>query len=418
MLFSWSCVRGARGSLLVCVSVLVEFLPSPAAGQRALPLEEAVALGLSRGPTVVMARADSAASGAMVSRARAFPDPVVSAQYTESPPQRHFELEQPIPLPWTRSARVDAATSARDAATARLRLQRATVAHDVEVAYVLAWAANRRRDLSARTATDARRLVEIAERRMEQGDAAELEVAVARIAAGESRSRALADSLGAMTSVLQLQRLIGEPLDRLTVRPSDSIGVPPPGGEWASTAAADRGAPPLIVSTADAELRSARSSLLAARRGRLPDPSVVAGFEGHDPSGAESGPLPVFGVVVSVPLFDGNRSAIAQARADVDRAVGALDLAERNSAAAIAEASLRRDGALSMLEGSRALLADAERVADLSGRAYEEGAFPLASVLEAQRGARVARLGYVDDVAAARVADADLRLALSAGNRQ
>jgi outer membrane protein TolC len=95
----------------------------------------------------------------------------------------------------------------------------------------------------------------------------------------------------------------------------------------------------------------------------------------------------------------------------MERAEGALRLAERESAAMTASAVRERTASNQRVERDRALLADAERVVTLSSRAYEEGAFPLSSVIEAQRVAREVRSSYIDDVVAARVADADFSLA-------
>jgi len=56
------------------------------------------------------------------------------------------------------------------------------------------------------------------------------------------------------------------------------------------------------------------------------------------------------------------------------------------------------------------LLESANRVAAMSIRAYQEGAAPLASVLEGQRTSREVLVQYIDDLAAAWNASAALRL--------
>jgi cobalt-zinc-cadmium efflux system outer membrane protein len=399
---------------VVAAAILIVTGGTHLAAQEPVSLDQAVSMALSRGPSVAMAVADSALAQAFVSQARAIPNPTATAQYTKSTPQHHLEVEQPIPFPWTRSARVSASVGATRAASLRLELERATVTHDVEVAYATAAATERRRDLSAQTAADALELVDIANRRLEAGDASELEVALARLAAGEAVNQASSDSLAATSSVLELQFLIGEPLDRTTIQLTDTLALPDP---TPSTSTSVPLAVPLSVSAARADADASEAALTYARRSRVPAPSIVAGFERHDPSGGEPGTLPVIGLVMSIPLFNQGGGEVGQARAEADRARGALQMAQRESDASVAVADRARAAARARAIRDRSLLEDAERVATLSNRAYEEGAFPLTSVLEAQRSARDARIRYVEDVATARIFESDYVLATRAGRQ-
>ena len=96
---------------------------------------------------------------------------------------------------------------------------------------------------------------------------------------------------------------------------------------------------------------------------------------------------------------------------------GDLQLAavERASSLAVARARREREVAAARLAVDRETVQGAQRVAALSATAFREGAYPLSSVLEAQRAARDALRQYLEDLVASRSADAALRLALSAG---
>jgi len=85
-------------------------------------------------------------------------------------------------------------------------------------------------------------------------------------------------------------------------------------------------------------------------------------------------------------------------------------LARVESQARIARALRERATALSKVERDRALLTGAERVATMSLTAYREGAASLPNVLEAQRNVRAVRAQYIDDLAAAWIATATLRV--------
>ena len=69
-----------------------------------------------------------------------------------------------------------------------------------------------------------------------------------------------------------------------------------------------------------------------------------------------------------------------------------------------------RETALARVARDRTLVASANRVAAMSLTAYREGADPIANVLEAQRNAREVLAQYVDDLAAAWIATATLRV--------
>ena len=69
------------------------------------------------------------------------------------------------------------------------------------------------------------------------------------------------------------------------------------------------------------------------------------------------------------------------------------------------------------LQRDARLMESANRVVAMSIRAYQEGASPLASVLEGQRTSREVLLQYINDLAAAWNAAAALRLfTLTAGS--
>jgi cobalt-zinc-cadmium efflux system outer membrane protein len=139
-------------------------------------------------------------------------------------------------------------------------------------------------------------------------------------------------------------------------------------------------------------------------------PSVNLGVEWHDPSGAETGVLPTFGLSLPLPFFNRNRGAIAQAEAERMRAEAELGLATITSRAEIARTERELGIAMSRVARDRSLVTAAEKVAAMSLTAYREGASALPNVLEAQRNAREVLAQYVDDLASAWIFAAELRV--------
>jgi len=165
----------------------------------------------------------------------------------------------------------------------------------------------------------------------------------------------------------------------------------------------------LPVAAAAAQLQSAQLATRLQRRSVWNTAGVTFGFETRDPSGAEKGILPTFGIALPLPMVDRNRGAIALAEAERARAESQLDLARLETQAQVARAMRERSNALARVERDQRLVASANRVATMSLTAYREGAASLPTVLEAQRNAREVLARYVDDLSAAWIATAVLR---------
>ena len=383
--------------------LLVVVVSGPLAAQQPVTRAQAVAAALARGARVALGRADTAAATGLARGARAFPNPILSASYTKSVPQHHAIVDWPLDLPWLRSARIGAAESARDAARYGFAFERAAIRFDVETTYTRALAAAAHARLSRRTALDADSLLTMARLRREVGDVSELDVRLAAVNAGQLENSAVDDSLAAVDAVLSLQLAMGLPGEAPTITLADSLA---PRTDSVAMAA---GTPLLPVSQATASLRAAERALTFVHRS-LFAPSFQVGVEGRDPTGAEPGLLPTFGISLPLPLFNWSGGEAAQAAAARDRARAELDLVRRETAASLSRARRELAAALDRVRRDREILTSADRVAAMSLQAYAEGAVALANVLEAQRNAREALGRYIDDLAAADGAAAAVRL--------
>lgn len=396
-------------ALLAGAALAAVVLTAPRAGaQQRYTRAQVVAAALTSQPLIALAGADSATAAADVSAARAYPNPTFSFQYTKDIPRHHSILDIPLDFPWVRNPRIGAATAGQHAATLRLAFARASVAFVAETSYARVLALEEHARLGRRDALDADSLLHMARRRMEAGDASELDVHLAEINAGQLENAAQDDSLTAVLALLDLQRLMGIAADTAAIVLTDSLEIPaldPPAPDSARTDA------PFAVAAARADLDAADRSYAFERRNVFAAPSLQAGIEGGDPTGQEPGALPLFGFSLPLPLFDRHGGAIAGAAAVRDRARAQLALATRESDAERLRTARERLLAIARAQRDRMLLASADTVARMSLAAYAEGASALPNVLEAQRNARGALLQYVDDVAAAEIADAALRLA-------
>ena len=366
------------------------------------PLSRAVAVqtALERGARLGVPGADTAVARAALTTARALPNPNLTGSYSKSVPQYHVGFDIPIGLPRRRSLAVQSATYALQASELRYQFARASVALDADTTYTRAVAAREHLALSRRAALDADSILHMAERRRDAGDASELDVALARVAAGQQANIAAADSLTYFSVVLDLEATLGITTPAGQVEPTDSLTEPPAAVVPAQT---------LNEAAAGLSVQSAAVAIRHEQRSIFSSPIVSFGLEYGDPTHAEPGILPTFGLGLALPLFDRNRGGIALAEAEHARAMAELTLARVDARNQVNHATRERNAALARVTRDRLLVTSANSVANMALVSYREGASTLPNVLEAQRTARDVLSNYIDDLASAWIATAELR---------
>jgi cobalt-zinc-cadmium efflux system outer membrane protein len=400
---------------LACAAMLVAsgFATANAqgAGLIAITRDSAISLALAHGSRAALANATARSASARLRAAGAVANPLLSASYSKAIPQYHASVDIPLDFLTLRGLRVASARSASEAAQLRLSFERAAIRLDVDTSYTIAAARRARAALSLRNAADAESLLTVSSVRRSAGDASDLDVDVASINAGRARNVAVADAADALGAVLELQQALGLPVGEQAIAVADSLDMPVVDTMLgADTVRATNAPVALPVAAAQRDLLSADQALALERRNLWSGLALQAGVENHDPTRAEPGLLPTFGVSVPLPLFNQGHGAVAVAEAERDRARVELAAAQRGSAAIVARARRDFSAASARVSRDRQLVATANRVARRSLQAYVEGAYALTTVLEAQRNARDTLFELIDDLAAANTAAAALRL--------
>jgi cobalt-zinc-cadmium efflux system outer membrane protein len=248
--------------------------------------------------------------------------------------------------------------------------------------------------------------------RRDAGDASELDVDLATVAAGQQANGASNDSLAFMSMMLTLQTLMGVPADSVAIVLADSLrpdNAITDAAHLASGGAIPRAPSPPSVRSAEAALQASELAILRERRSVVALPALSVGVEFGDPAGDEKGLLPVVGVVLPLPLLDRNRGPIAEATAERDRARAELVVARLEARQRLVEGQREREQLLVRVARDSALVLRAQRVAVRALTAYAEGASALPAVLEARRSAREVLAQYIDDVAALLIVTTELR---------
>ena len=384
------------------IVLLVIAVPFSARGQQPVTREQAIDAAVTRGARAAVARADTLIGAAQLLTARSWDNPSLAATYSKAPPNYHAIVDLPLDVTGVRGTRIRAAEASRLASQYRFEFERASAALDADTSYTRALAALERVRLSRRNAKDADSLRRMAVIRRDAGDASELDVLLATVNAGQAANLAIADSVTLISSIFDLQTVMGLDTTRIAIVPSDSLTMPP---LTAPNAMPDVALP---IAAARQMLSAADLSVRVQRRSLFTPFSLQAGIEWGDPD--LQGVLPTVGFSIPLPLLNRNRGPIAQAVAERERARAELSLALFQTQATIGRARRERAVALEKLQRDRVLVESANRVVAMSLVAYREGAQGLPAVLEAQRNARDILSQYITDLADAWIATATLRL--------
>jgi outer membrane protein, heavy metal efflux system len=373
-----------------------------ARSQEPVTRQQAIESAVARGARASVARADTLVGSAQLLAARQWDNPSLSATYSRAVPTHHEIVDLPLDLTGVRSARIRSAESTRLASQYRFQFERAAAALDADTTYTRALAASEHLRLARRNAKDADSLRRMSIVRRDAGDASELDVLLATVNAGQAANVTAADSLTYVSTLFDLQAVMGLDANRVVITPTDSLTLP------ASPNADGVPVRTLPVAAAELALTAADLSVRAQRRSVFTPFSIQAGIEHGDPS--QRGILPTFGVSIPLPLLNRNRGPIAVAEAERERARAELALARIETQSAIGRAIRSRNLALERIQRDRLLVESATRIAAMSLTAYREGAQGLPAVLEAQRNARDILSQYIDDLATAWIATATVGL--------
>jgi len=265
---------------------------------------------------------------------------------------------------------------------------------DVRVAYFNLALARDTVGLGRQSVEQAERLAGIAQARFEAGDIAQFEVLQAKLAV----ARATND----FSRLENAERIARAGLNQLLNRPPDALidlqeslfirALPPAALSELITRSLGENAE---LQAAEQQLAVERSRLKLARASRLPDLLLEPGIESIDPSLPNNYAFKMQ-VALPLPIFNRARGETARINALIAQLTAERDAARQRIASEIGQAALRLEAARTQVEFYETnLLPDAERVRALSEEAYRAGQTGILPVVDAQRGAREIRQGYL-----------------------
>lgn len=316
-------------------------------------------------------------------------------------------LTQRLPLFGSRAARIRAAEQGVVSAEAERFASEARLRAETRRAYFALVRAGQLAETSARSLELIRESESIARLRVETGAAPELEAVQVGLtrASAEVQLAAQRGEVAALSAGLALY-LGREP--RRALRPMEPSAAPPlPALEDVITRA--EGAPSMRARQAD--ITSAEATLQAARRERLPVPSVGIAVEGDGPGGRS---VSLRGALdLEVPLPGLGRGEVDQAEASLRLARALADEERLRRRSDIVVAHQRLAAALAALARfPEEILPAADKAQRMALEAYRAGRTPLVALNDARRAATDTQAQAVEARFAAQTAFAELELAV------
>ena len=360
-------------------------LPALVAAQPARP-GDLVELIVREGPRAVAIRAEFDIVQREQASRTVWPNPSIAYSREGAGFTEFLQAEQVLPIFGIRSAlsragvaAVAAAEAERDARLWALRAEAAGVVARLAAAHATVdaaqAAAGRIEDLTA-----------VLRVRETEGEGsrfdrlrAEIELAGVRRTAADARVD-VATARAALTALLPVGVTV------TTVDPVVAADRPlPPDAELMSRAVASRAE---LRALQQASIRGREEAAVATRQ-RLPQPTVIAGVKrADDVNGRETGGL--FGIGVTLPLFDTGRREAARWEAEQRRAEAqrhAIEQQIRSEVAAAFEIARVREDA----QRTAPLPQSIDELVAMAALAYREGEIGIAALLDASRAAGDAR---------------------------
>jgi cobalt-zinc-cadmium efflux system outer membrane protein len=392
-----------RGSLVIGLFVGALALPRGVMAQDGT-IEQLVATALERSPDIRAARTAVAVAGGQLTQAGLRPNPMLTGsqlQMTGTQHQTLVGIEWPLDL-FRRSSRVALATQAVEATSLSVRDRERTLAAMVREQAGRLLAARRTVEIMNESLIAARRMRELLDQRVTEGETPKLDANIAAVEVGRMEADLVLAQAEADGEAIELKALVGLPPGApMVLRDTleSLVRVPPePATPALPMEAALAARPDVREATARVALAGARVEA-ARREGRVD--MTLSGAYGHEFSGfAQRGfndggalvPIQgsfdsvVIGARLTLPIRNKNQGGVAAALAERTGEEEVLAARQLTARAELDAAVLRDREARRAVEMYATTVRQlARQNVDVELEAYDLGRTPLSDLLAEQR---------------------------------
>jgi len=404
----------AHRSVLAASAVLIGCLTNGLRAQSAptapLTLEAALARAAEAGPAAVAARLQHAIAVANVGLARERPNPEGHFEFSKDTPHENYSVLVPVETAGKRARRIEVSQAAVQVSDADLARALLDIRSTVRRAYFSRLVALDRLGVQRELQSVATRARDAAQARFDDGSAPRLEVLQAELALAQVGNELRAAQAAADAARIELDALLGLPLDAgppLTT-PADAAPVP---------AAADASARALAanpeIASLDRQIAEADARVRLAKANQVPDIAPEVGLS----HGAE--PEFTYGwraaVGITLPILTQHKAAVAVENATLSALKGARTATALRVAGDVLAAAVTAEARRAQLVEYRDdIVPRALAVERMAEDSYRLGQTPLIALLTALQATRDVRLRSLDAAAEFQNAVGDLERAIGA----
>jgi len=396
-------VARVRGGIIIIGLFAGALALPPCAAAQDGTIEQLVATALERSPELRAARTAFAAAGGQLTQAGLRPNPALTGsqmQMTGAQHQTMLGIEWPLDL-FRRSARVAVATQAVEATSLSIQDRERTLAAMVRDQAGRLLAARRTVEIMNESLTAARRMRELLDQRVTEGETPKLDANIASVEVGRLEADLVLATADADGAAIELTALVGLPPDvPLVLRDTlEALVLVAPASGTSQTAEIALAIRPDVreatarVALADARVEEAR------REGRL-DMTLSGSYgqqrfgfaqRGFDEAGRQ---VPVggdfhsvtVGATLTLPFRNRNQGAVAAAEADRSGEQEMLAARQLTARAELDAALLRdREARRAVDMYSTTVRQLARQNVEVELEAYDLGRTPLSDLLTEQR---------------------------------
>jgi outer membrane protein TolC len=301
------------------------------------------------------------------------------------------------------------------AAQFQLQEQTADIGLQVRSAYYRARLAQELVGISQEAVEQAQRFLASERLRQETGVASELDVLRAEVSLANLQPQLVSAQNAADVATLDLKRLVDVPLTQ-PVKLTTTLDVPAMVASADSALSSSAPSQRAAIAAEERQVRIREEQVRIARSRYLPSVNLVVNY------GKQLFPTTLFafnqdwrtdftaGVQVSVPIFNGNRTAadVAQARVNLDQERLRLTQLQENIQVEYERARGERERARAQIQARERTVEQAQRVYDLTVLRYDQGLASQLEVSDARLSLLQARTNLAQAVSDFQIADATL----------
>ena len=362
-------------------------------------LPEALATAFANNPELAAAGREIGIAEGERRQAGLMPNPALSWEVEDTRRDTRtttVTLSQPLELGGKRGARIAVAGSGQAIALLELERQRNGLRADVVQAFHAALRAQTAVELAQQSQALTERGLRVVQGRVSAGKSSPVEATRAQVQLAQAHAEVRRAETQQAVAYQALARLTGSPVATFERLPADDLS---PGAAPAAQALLDK-----VEHTADwrlaaAQIERGEAALGSEKAQRIPDLTVSVGSQY---SREDRERVNVVGLSMPLPLFDRNQGNVLAAARRADQARDLRNAAELRLRSDTRSAVSQWRTAMQEVDAyDRTILPSAQQAVDTATRGFEMGKFAFLDVLDAQRTLIDARGLYLDALAAA-----------------